>query len=746
MFVNLSPIGGDEITRLGDGGTGGDEEASDGIYSANFVIPDVVPQGTHAIGFAARDELNIVEATISTSIEIVNPPEVIISVVDSIGDDHGPNIPEDGLYYYYPTNGVFASGAFDIEKVDFMIDGTFLVVRVHVGEIPSSEAVGWNSLYPGATCTSPNKADLNLQKVDVYIDSKEGGGATAGLPFRFVDIARSDAWEYAVAIEGWWKGLVASNGQNSSSFWSILRQSDQLDFCNDHVEDYIDIKIGLAEIGDPTADDIKQWDFIITLTGHDGNSDDQNLGGSRWVNNALSEWQFGNGRDSEGGRDRDANIMDVVTVSGEGKQPGRTQEEMLNYLTADAIRRFDNGLTACILEATFSEDISPPRISPFATDGFAHAVWYVLEHSPASFFTVVEDFNMVEDVEFMWRALGETEWNTEHMVNIVQDFWIADIDPEVLRGTVTPVELVDGTLARPFEAVITAVDEYDNEATSSLITFAIPDEDLLYQVAGGIQPGQGVVFYDGTIVVVPEYAAQVAYDSLDIRITPRARSGAGSVDLTSVRPSMSFIDVARQLDITPYAAARPQTTTDLDKPISLALHYPTYLQSDLSDEKQIGLFHFNDVTDRWITIFGSVNEDGNAVTSDVREPGVYALFADSRLAYNLDEGLSGVMAEPNPFSPNDDGLYDETHISFFLARDADWVTVELFDITGAEVRTIRWQQGLTETGRNAFEIIWDGKDDGGNTVPYGIYIARLEVRFKVAPFNERENIAIVVIK
>ena len=57
-----------------------------------------------------------------------------------------------------------------------------------------------------------------------------------------------------------------------------------------------------------------------------------------------------------------------------------------------------------------------------------------------------------------------------------------------------------------------------------------------------------------------------------------------------------------------------------------------------------------------------------------------------------------------------------------------------------------WQQGLTLTGRNSFEIIWDGKDDKGENVPYGIYIARLEVRFKVSPFNERDNISIVVIR
>ena len=145
-------------------------------------------------------------------------------------------------------------------------------------------------------------------------------------------------------------------------------------------------------------------------------------------------------------------------------------------------------------------------------------------------------------------------------------------------------------------------------------------------------------------------------------------------------------------------------------------------------------------------MFGQVNEFGNAVTADIRRLGTYALFTDSRLGYDFSKGLSGVMADPNPFSPNGDGLYDETRIGFFLSRDADWVTVEIYDVAGTEVRTIRWQQGLTTDGRNAFEIVWDGTDDDGDLVPYGIYVARVEVRFKVEPLNERKNIPIVVIK
>ncbi len=752
VLADLSPIGGDATTRLNDDGTGGDQQAGDGIYAASFTIPDVVTQGLHNVWFTARDSLNISETRATASITIVNPPAVFIAVVDSTGDDHGPNTtdasgrPVEGLYYLYPTNGVFAPGVFDIRKVDFMIDGPFLVIRVYVGEVPSSEAVGWNAPYPAETCTNPNKADLNLQKIDIYIDSKEGAGATAGLPYRYADIAGSDAWEFAAVSEGWWKGLIESNGQNSISFWTIIRQSNQIDFCDDYAENFIDVKIALSVLGDPAPEDIQKWDFIITMSGHDGESNDQNLGGTRSVNQATSEWQFGGGADGEAGRERDASIIDVVAVPGKGKVPGKTQEQMLNYRLADALRRFDSGVTACLLEATFSEDISPPVINPFPTDGFAHAVWYVLDNAPASFWTKIEDKSDVANAEFQWRPLGESDWRTSKMVNIIESYWIADIDPGVLRQAVNVIELVDGTPARPFEAMIEASDQYGNEAQTSLLTFAVPDQTLPYAVASGVQPGTGVIFYDGTIVMVPEQPGSPVFDAYDFKITPLAESGNEGVDLSTLRSSMTYLGVARNLEIVGHKGEYSQNISELENPVTLALHYPTYRDSQVGDEKKIGLFEYNDITARWIGIFGSSNEMGNAVTAEVRNAAAYALFNDRNLTYDAGKGLSGVRAEPNPFSPNGDGLYEETHISFFLSREADWVTIEIYDITGQAVRTLRWQLGLTATGRNAFEMIWDGMDDRGQVVPYGIYVLRVEARFKVAPYNERQNIGVVVIK
>jgi hypothetical protein len=766
VLADLAPLGGDGATRLNDAGTGGDDQAGDGIYSCRHVVAASVSGGTHTVWFSARDSLNISEARASASVMIRSEAIEIASVADSLGDDHGPNLYDasgralEGLYYLYPTNGVFdrgeplidpptprpvsyVKGVFDIQGVELTIDGAFLNIRVLVS-VPSSEAVGWNAPYPSETCTNANKADLNLQKIDIYIDSKEGAGATAGLPGRYADIARSDAWEYAAVSEGWWKGLVESNGENSTSLWTIRRQADEIDFCDDHAADYVDVRIGLAALGNPTAEDIAGWDFIVAMSGHDGDSNDQNFGATRWVNGASSEWQFGGGRDGEANRERDANIIDVVTVPGEGKVPGRAQEAMLDYMQEDAQRRFDAGKIACILEATFSRDVSPPVIEAFATDGFAHAVWYVLRDSPAAFWTKVDDESDVDSVRFQWRRLGESAWRATEMVNIVGKYWVADIDPDTLRQTLNTIEMVDGKIGRAFEAVIRAWDQYGNESETSLITFAVPNEDLAYAVATGVLPDSTAILYDGTVVVAP--AADALFDTYDFKVTPLADSGPDGVDLAAVRPSMTYLGVARKLEITGHKGADSSAVTSLASPLILALHYPTYQDRTVGDENKIGLFEYNDVTARWIGIFGAANVAGNAVTSQVSRAGIYALFLDQALTYDAGSGLSGVRAEPNPFSPNGDGLYDETRISFFLAREADWATIEIYDMAGEPVRTIKWQLGLTATGRNSFDIIWDGADDRGSVVPYGIYIVRTEVSFKVAPKNERQNIAVVVVK
>ena len=71
---------------------------------------------------------------------------------------------------------------------------------------------------------------------------------------------------------------------------------------------------------------------------------------------------------------------------------------------------------------------------------------------------------------------------------------------------------------------------------------------------------------------------------------------------------------------------------------------------------------------------------------------------------------------PNPFNPT-------TTISYQLAKSGD-ITLNIFNITGQEVQTL--VSGFKQAG--SYQISWDGKDSGGQTVASGAYFYQLTVQ------------------
>ncbi|MGD8396186.1 MAG: FlgD immunoglobulin-like domain containing protein, partial [Candidatus Eiseniibacteriota bacterium] len=65
-------------------------------------------------------------------------------------------------------------------------------------------------------------------------------------------------------------------------------------------------------------------------------------------------------------------------------------------------------------------------------------------------------------------------------------------------------------------------------------------------------------------------------------------------------------------------------------------------------------------------------------------------------------------------------------LSFDLAADSP-VRLGLFDVTGHLVRQLH--DGALAAGRHT--IAWNGRDAGGDLVPSGVYVARLEVAWGV---------------
>jgi len=645
---------------------------------------------------------------------------------------------------------VFLPGSFDITRFEVFRDGDWLVFRTSVQDLANHQdpgAADWGAPQPSEqTCGDPDRTDLNLQKIDIYIDAREGEGATSGFPNRYADVASVDAWDYGIAVEGWGKWFVVSNDANSQSSWTLRKSDADIRMCDSHSENWIDVRVRAGLFDADDLDAIADWDIIVCLSSHDGNTDDTNLGGIRWVNQNTAEWQFGGGRDSESGRDRDANVIDVATSPGANHEAGRTQQEMLDYTTEDAEERFAGDKIAVVLEASFAEDFSPPSITPLPDDpDVEHVPWVALEGAPAVIWTDITDFSGIDAARLYWRTLGDTTQHVVEMVNL-GNVWAADISRDEIVASTNVV-----TLNKTGDARVIVGRFYARDASSNLneiwagpYTIAIPEPWAQSQTIADIDtllvPGEdfATIFQDGTLVVF-EPIQGVPPEGLNLVLQPVPES---LLDLENVRDDMTFAGVARRIRL----ETDGRETIQPPSPAWVILHYPQYAVESL-DEASLGLFEWVEETERWVFTGGYVNAQGNVVgTIGLEDLGLFGVFEWDGLDVGGSRGLSGVLVEPNPFSPNGDGLYDETTISFSLGRAADHVNIEFFDLTGKLARRLVFHEAANYTGRAPVQIVWDGKDENGHVVPYGLYVMRVEAKFKTSPTFERVNAAVAVLK
>ena len=106
------------------------------------------------------------------------------------------------------------------------------------------------------------------------------------------------------------------------------------------------------------------------------------------------------------------------------------------------------------------------------------------------------------------------------------------------------------------------------------------------------------------------------------------------------------------------------------------------------------------------TIFGAADIVNITITvSDVL----------SSSSENIPERLSIRHAHPNPFN-------NSVSISFEMPNSKN-VNLTIFDMKGRLIR----QLSLGVLGIGSHKVLWDGKNDLGNNLPSGIYMAVLEI-------------------
>ncbi len=82
---------------------------------------------------------------------------------------------------------------------------------------------------------------------------------------------------------------------------------------------------------------------------------------------------------------------------------------------------------------------------------------------------------------------------------------------------------------------------------------------------------------------------------------------------------------------------------------------------------------------------------------------------------------------PNPFNPL-------TTISFSTTEDTENTELNIYNIKGQCIRKLKIYYGKRETGDGRRSVVWDGKDQNGNSVSSGIYLYRLNI--ENSPINK----------
>ena len=108
--------------------------------------------------------------------------------------------------------------------------------------------------------------------------------------------------------------------------------------------------------------------------------------------------------------------------------------------------------------------------------------------------------------------------------------------------------------------------------------------------------------------------------------------------------------------------------------------------------------------------------------------------------------VTGLQLTPNPFSPNGDGIHDFLNISYVIPDEIDQAVVEIYDMRGERVRILQLFTGVGDMTNRTDGLVWDGKDESGNYVPFGIYVCRVEVLGKFLNRWERATAAVVVVR
>jgi len=323
----------------------------------------------------------------------------------------------------------------------------------------------------------------------------------------------------------------------------------------------------------------------------------------------------------------------------------------------------------------------------------------------------------LQDSVFVITAEQAAEAVRVPMANISgTQLWLADIPDTVYFF----IEADDGTYQTRVPFTPAAMD-------TAVIVFAPPTSEEVSWAK--TVPGDGdtlsVFVPDGTILLLPPGA-----------LAP------GSTVALSVPDAATFQEPSAGTTGPPFATNGPLTPTgiyrridlpdkgddDFEIPVQLTFHYTA--DQVPNNQSLLRIYRWSPATQRWSRAGGRVGTAAGIVQAEITQAGIYGLFVDPDVSGALEAVIDDVHFDPNPFSPNNDGLYDDLSIQFSLNTNA-LTRIEVYDINGRLIKILADDRRFTRGGHN---VIWNGRNLDGKIVPAGFYIIFLFVK------SEREEL------
>ena len=102
--------------------------------------------------------------------------------------------------------------------------------------------------------------------------------------------------------------------------------------------------------------------------------------------------------------------------------------------------------------------------------------------------------------------------------------------------------------------------------------------------------------------------------------------------------------------------------------------------------------------------------------------------------------VSSLAVSSPVFTPNGDGINDQVELIYSLLQLVKpvEVAVEIFDLAGRPVHTIL----EAESTSGAYAVAWDGRDNQGQVVPPGLYLAVVQVHTESETFVRSSSMGV----